>query len=267
MADMTPEEREKRIAEAKAKPAAAKAAREQAAAAGSEPPKVDAGAAPSAVADDDKAKRIAEARAKAAAAKAAREGGPGAAKKEEPWPHPAMHREPKDTRELDLIKKGFGAAVKAVGDASGKPVLYVDPLRAFDIIRYAKEELGFNHLPFVSACDYIDQGIFEVHWQLYAYPAGEERGRDLIVKAHIPRDDPVVPSVTGLYTGADWHEREAYDLFGIRFEGHPELKRIFMPEGWRGHPLRKDYDRTPQYIGLGEDGEDVVFDTPGPGRW
>ncbi len=188
-------------------------------------------------------------------------------KEPDAWPFPAKHKTPKETGDLDRIKARYPKAVLAVGDMAGKPVVYVDPTQAWDVLRLAKQELGFQHLAFVSACDYVQQDLFEVHWQLYAYPAGDGKGRDLVVKAHIPRKTPEIPSVVSLWAGADWHEREAYDLFGIRFQGHPDLRRLFLPEGWRGHPLRKDYDRSEQFIGLGDDGEDVVFDSPGPYRW
>jgi NADH-quinone oxidoreductase subunit C len=209
------------------------------------------GAAKGAVADP------AAAKAKAAAAAAAKK------KEEKPWPFPPQHKEPQVTEDLEALKERFGGAITAVGDMSGKPVAYVDPERALEVLTHCKDTLAFDHLPFVSACDYKDEGILEVHWQLYSY----ETLRSLAVKAHIPRDAPRIPSVVSLWAGADWHERETWDLFGIQFDGHPDLRRIFMPEGWRGHPLRKDYDRTPQYIGMNDQGEDVVFDKPGPYRW
>ena len=63
----------------------------------------------------------------------------------------------------------------------------------------------------------------------------------IVLKVELPRTSPSVPSVALIWRTADWHEREAYDLFGIRFEGHPDPRRIFLPDDWEGHPLRKDY--------------------------
>ncbi|MGH2436146.1 MAG: NADH-quinone oxidoreductase subunit C, partial [bacterium] len=78
---------------------------------------------------------------------------------------------------------------------------------------------------------------FEVVYHCYSHQSLEE----LMLKVRIPRDKPTVPSVTSIWDGANWHEREAYDLFGIIFEGHPNLRRIMMTDDWIGHPLRKDY--------------------------
>jgi len=72
----------------------------------------------------------------------------------------------------------------------------------------------------------------------------------LTLKVLLPRDNPVVPSVERVWRAADWHEREAYDLFGIIFEGHHNLKRILLPEDWEGHPLRKDYKVQEYYQGM-----------------
>jgi NADH-quinone oxidoreductase subunit C len=70
---------------------------------------------------------------------------------------------------------------------------------------------------------------------------------------------PEVPSIAGIFKGADWLEREVYDLFGIRFAGHPYMVRLMLPEGWTGHPLRKDYDsRKEQFVGLDAKGNDIV---------
>jgi NADH-quinone oxidoreductase subunit C len=63
----------------------------------------------------------------------------------------------------------------------------------------------------------------------------------MFLKTRVPREDARIESVTSLWPGAEWHEREVYDLFGIVFEGHPDLRRILLPDDWEGHPLRKDY--------------------------
>jgi NADH-quinone oxidoreductase subunit C len=70
----------------------------------------------------------------------------------------------------------------------------------------------------------------------------------LVVKVKVERENPVLPSATALYPGANWFEREVYDFYGIRFEGHPDLKRIIMPDDWIGHPLRKDYALTEEPV-------------------
>jgi NADH-quinone oxidoreductase subunit C len=98
-------------------------------------------------------------------------------------------------------------------------------------------EFGMAYLSFVSAIDRPDAGAIEVLYHLYNLESREE----LALKVRVARDAAAVPSVTGVWDGANWHEREAYDLFGIVFEGHPNLRRIMMTDDWVGHPLRKDY--------------------------
>ena len=98
-------------------------------------------------------------------------------------------------------------------------------------------EFGLTYLSFVSAIDWPERHELEVLYHLYAHQTRQE----LALKVRIPRDDPHVPSVTGVWDGANWHEREAYDLLGIIFDGHPNLRRIMMTDDWVGHPLRKDY--------------------------
>ncbi len=98
-------------------------------------------------------------------------------------------------------------------------------------------EFDMSFLEFVSAIDWPDR--FDVVYQLTSLAS--QHG--IALKVPIPKsgDDARIPSVAGIWRGADWHEREAYDLFGITFEGHPDLRRIMMSADWKGHPLRKDY--------------------------
>ncbi len=108
-----------------------------------------------------------------------------------------------------------------------------------DICRFLKNdtELQFNFLSDIAGVDYFPQKPrFEIVHHLYSIP--QKHRLRLKVKVE---DGEVVPSVTSIWKAADWAEREAYDMFGIRFEGHPNLKRIYMPDDWEGFPLRKDY--------------------------
>ncbi len=96
--------------------------------------------------------------------------------------------------------------------------------------------LDFDYLTSITAVDYYD--YFEVIYQLTSL----QHNHSLVVKTRCyGRDNPTLPSVVGLWRGADFQEREIYDLMGIRFEGHPNLKHIFLWDGFKGHPLRKDY--------------------------
>lgn len=99
---------------------------------------------------------------------------------------------------------------------------------------------GYRMFVDLFAVDYVTRAErFEVVYHL-AEPMGAGR---VFVHVGVPEDDPVVPTVSDILAGANWPEREAYDLFGLRFAGHPNLTRILMPDDWEGHPLRKDYPR------------------------
>lgn len=102
----------------------------------------------------------------------------------------------------------------------------------------AAQEQGYVMFVDVCAVDYLRRKPrFDVVVTLLSRTAPHR----LLVKVGVPEDDPVVPSVTSVYPGANFYEREAFDLFGITFSGHPDLTRILMPDDWEGHPLRKDY--------------------------
>jgi NADH-quinone oxidoreductase subunit C len=100
------------------------------------------------------------------------------------------------------------------------------------------DDLAFDHLSDVSSTDWPErEPRFWVSYHLYS----RRHHHRLRLKVGLSAEDPDVPSVTGLFPSADWQEREVFDLFGITFDGHPDLRRILMPEDWDGHPLRKDY--------------------------
>lgn len=111
-----------------------------------------------------------------------------------------------------------------------------------DFARTLKDEFGYDYLSSVTGVDYLPEGKMEVVYHAYRSTGGPA----LVFKVQVPRDNPVVPSLVSIYPGANFQEREAWDLLGIRFEGHPNLKRILMWEGFDGHPLRKDW-REPYY--------------------
>ena len=126
---------------------------------------------------------------------------------------------------------------EAVTEASDGAIL-VKSESIFDVAEYLKSnpELDFDYLNYITAVDYYD--YFELVYQLTSI----KHNHSLVLKTRCyDRDSPTVPSIVSLYKGADFQEREIYDLMGISFTGHPNLKRIFLWEGFEGHPLRKDY--------------------------
>lgn len=106
----------------------------------------------------------------------------------------------------------------------------------FEVARHLKEKQGYDYLSAVTGVDYPDR--FEVIYHLYSMKEGPG---PLILKVSASKEEPEVPSLVSLWPGANFQEREVYDLMGIRFAGHPDLKRILLWEGYEGHPLRKEF--------------------------
>ncbi len=129
---------------------------------------------------------------------------------------------------------------EAVFEAAGRlPAFRVPAGQAHEACRKLLQA-GFEHLLFVTAVDYPEANRLEVVYALGNFVDA----RELCLVADVPRDHPRIPTVTDLWAGADWHEREVYDLFGVHFENHPDLRRILLEDDWEGYPLRKDYVDT-----------------------
>jgi len=135
------------------------------------------------------------------------------------------------------------------GDISGTPALIVNRDKLIDLALYLRNRQGFDYLSCLTAVDYLGfagrtaADRFEVVYHLFNTKKG---GDGIVLKVRLPEHDPQLPSLIKVYPGADLQEREAYDLFGIRFQGHPRLRRIFLWEGFHGHPMRKDW-KEPYY--------------------
>lgn len=141
---------------------------------------------------------------------------------------------------LAEIQNLFGNGVRETTFRGDRRVV-VPAGRVFDVLRWLKETHGFDLLVDVTAVDYLDYpeatDRFGVIYQLLSTTANTR----LTVKTFVNLPDPELPSVYPLWRGADWLEREVFDMFGIRFTGHPDLRRILMPEEFAAYPLRKDY--------------------------
>ncbi len=105
------------------------------------------------------------------------------------------------------------------------------------------EKLRFNNLMCLSGVHYQKENELGVTYHLDS----TIHRHKLVMKVRVPEEKPVVPSVESLWKTANWHEREAYDLIGVTFRGHPDLRRILTPQDWEGHPLRKDYEQQETY--------------------
>lgn len=139
-------------------------------------------------------------------------------------------------RILRGLPEAFPQVVRDVGRMSpGRLRARVDREALFAVCKHLRDSLGFDHITMVSAVDYEDR--FEMVYHLYSYPS-----RLLMeLTTTTPKDDPRVDSISSLWGGADWQERESYDLMGIRFDNHPKLERILLPKDYRYHPLRKNF--------------------------
>jgi NADH-quinone oxidoreductase subunit C len=123
----------------------------------------------------------------------------------------------------------------------GELTLEIAPAKIASVCGFLKYDQKFVRLSTVTAVDrYPAEPRFEVVYHLHSI----ERNDRVRLKVRIGGVEPAIESVTSVWRGANWYEREVFDLFGIRFTGHPDLRRIMMPDDWEGHPLRKDYPIT-----------------------
>ncbi len=151
----------------------------------------------------------------------------------------------------------FGDAVTDTVLGGGHPYAVVKADRWLEVARFLRDEpsLGFNLLNSITGLDLLEEDKLACVYDMSRVPI--DCGDQLITETHLfavrvvtERSAPSIPSVAGLWAAADWHEREIYDLFGVDFPGHPDLRRILCPDDWVGHPLRKDYAYPLEYHGI-----------------
>ena len=148
-----------------------------------------------------------------------------------------------------IVKEKFsGAILEEPTEVRGDPFLVIKPEQLVELATFCRddERLHFDLLSCISGVDYPERQQIEVVYCLDS----TVHNHWLILKAALPRENPRVPSVEKIWRTADWHEREAYDLMGVIFEGHHNLVRILCAEDWVGHPLRKDYEMPDTYHGI-----------------
>lgn len=136
------------------------------------------------------------------------------------------------------VNARFPNAITEANDDRGELTLYVESASIVEVCRLLRTESKFVRLSGVTAVDWHPaEPRFEVVYHLHS----PERNLRLRLKCRVPGTDPAIDSVTVVWRGANWYEREVFDMFGIKFNNHPDLTRILMPEDWEGYPLRKDY--------------------------
>ncbi|MDJ0974015.1 MAG: NADH-quinone oxidoreductase subunit C [Planctomycetota bacterium] len=178
---------------------------------------------------------------------------------------PASNADPVTERALGVLETEHADSVVASEMTGAHPWIQVKAEGLADLMRTLRDhddtQLDCCHL--ITGVDYPgkgkDVGEIEVLYHLCSYAKREDAAyfkraekNDpwVAIKVRVPRDAPNVPTVMEVWTGADWHERETYDLVGVRFTGRPDLRRILLPEDWPGHPLRKDWETPASYHGI-----------------
>ena len=135
-----------------------------------------------------------------------------------------------------------------VSDKARDAWISIAPFEIERVCEYLKTTpgLSFDYLECITGVDYPDLQKIVVVYHVYSYT---QRHR-IVLKAFLDRNDPAMPSVVSVWSTANWQERECYDLLGVLFEGHPDLRRLLLPDDWEGHPLRKDFEEKEEYHGI-----------------
>ena len=162
-----------------------------------------------------------------------------------------------EARELyERLEGAFPGRVSGFRGDVSDPYLHVDPQAIVEVCRFLRDEpeLKFEILSDLTALDWPKEEKIQVVYHLYSYTFRHQ----IVLKVDLPREKPRVSTVENVWKAADWFEREVFDLFGVAFEGHSDLRRIMLPEDWAGHPLRKDYVEQEEYDGISTERSPLV---------
>jgi NADH-quinone oxidoreductase subunit C len=165
---------------------------------------------------------------------------------------------------IAVIQEKFPEAFQDSKLFRDETTIIVDLASLVAVIRTLRNTPGliYNFLSDISAVDYYPDydrpERFGVSYHIYSMLYN----RRLRVKVYVPEEDPVVNTITGIFPGANWLEREIYDMMGIRFEGHPDLRRLLMPQDWDGHPHRRDYPLGYETIQFSFNAEEIMEHKP-----
>lgn len=147
---------------------------------------------------------------------------------------------------FERLRATQGEAAYGLVTDNPDPFFFVQTAKLGDVSHYLRSDadLQFDYLMSISGVDLKTKLHLVYHLFSYVYR------HLLVMKVEVPYDALSVPSVSKIWPAANWHEREQYDLFGFQFTGHPDLRRILLPDDWVGHPLRKDYEYPDEYHGI-----------------
>lgn len=144
----------------------------------------------------------------------------------------------KDHPAASALDAAFPEAISSGHNERNEPTLWIEPARILEVCRFLKDQQQFVRLSGITAVDWHPRDPrFEIVYLLHSL----KRNQRLRLKCWVSESSAQIESVFSVWRCADWYEREVFDMFGVRFENHPDLTRILMPNDWEGHPLRKDY--------------------------
>jgi NADH-quinone oxidoreductase subunit C len=132
------------------------------------------------------------------------------------------------------VEERFGERV-TISESFGERTVEVGTADWIEVLTYLRDS-GYTFFDWLTGVDEAPDGFHVV-----AHVYSPDEGARLLVRTHVPRDDPRLPTAVGVYRGANWHERETFEMFGVIFDGHPYLVPLLLPDGFEGHPLRKDF--------------------------
>lgn len=158
---------------------------------------------------------------------------------------------------VSTLVERFGVELQ---EFRGQITLIISPEKIIEVCQTLRDDFGFNFLEVETAVDYWPQQEprFHVIYQLYSI----DRNIRIGLRVPLAGINPSLPSLVDLFANANWREREIWDMFGIRFEGHPDLRRILMPHDWQGHPLRKDYPLGYEEVQFTFNADEIDQDKP-----
>ena len=167
---------------------------------------------------------------------------------------------------IEKVKLDLGEDISFAEVSLGDPVLFISPGTIYKVAEYLKtdSDLDFDYLSHITGADYLNderEPRFEVVYELHSI----DKNHSIRIRVGLEEEDPTVPTVSGLWKGALYPERELFDMFGFNVTGHPNLSRLIMPEEWEGNPLRKDYPLTIEDVAFSHNRElkqDLVKSKP-----
>jgi NADH-quinone oxidoreductase subunit C len=142
---------------------------------------------------------------------------------------------------LDKLRERFGPDSFTTSEFRVNKRIHLTPARLYAVMEFLKQDCGFDMLVELSAADYLHYPGAKDRYGIWYILLDTTTGQRLVVKTFVNDPDPTVPSVFSLWKGADWMEREVYDFYGVVFDGHPDLRRILLPDEFSAYPMRKDY--------------------------